>query len=90
MILTKHLREKMEEQGFETPDILHVLKRKRGLSVKREWRSEYETWHYRISGKDPEGSILTVVIAVPEVDEAKETPGELEERIMFITAFYQK
>jgi hypothetical protein len=69
---------------------LHVLKRKRGLSVKREWRPEYETWHYRISGKDPEGSILTVVIAVPEVDKAIETSGELEDRIMVITAFYQR
>lgn len=69
------------------PDILHVLRRRKGLSVKREWRPDYETWHYRISGKDPEGSILTVVIA--EADEEKESPGGLEDRIMVITAFYQ-
>jgi hypothetical protein len=80
----------MERRNFGTPDILHVLRRRKGLNVKREWRPEYESWHYRISGKDPEGSILTVVISIPEADEAKQAPGELEDRIIVITAFYQK
>lgn len=84
VILSGHIREEMEEENFGTPDILHVLKRRKGLNVKREWHPEYEAWRYRVSGNDPEGLILTVVVAVPEEDQ-----GLPEDRIMIITAFYK-
>jgi hypothetical protein len=74
----------MGEENFGMPDILYVLRRKRGLNVKRQWHPDYEMWHYRLSGKGPDGSVLTVVIAVPEEDQ-----GLPEDRIIVITAFYK-
>jgi hypothetical protein len=76
----------MEELDIQTSDILHLFKRRRALNVKREWHPEYETWHYRISGKDPEGSILTVVVAILEADNSKEGL----DKVIIITVFYQR
>ncbi|MCY4139875.1 MAG: DUF4258 domain-containing protein [Rhodobacteraceae bacterium] len=68
---TKHARERMAENGIALPAIRTVLRRGRLIHAETDIRTGLEK--YRISGRDPDGRPLEVVVNLEETDQGRVT-----------------
>ncbi len=74
--ITEHAKERMAERRIELPAIRYVLRHGKPVRVETDIRSGLEK--HRITGRDPDGRLLEVVVNLEETDQG---------RVTVITAF---
>lgn len=65
LVLTQHARTRMMERRFTTDDILHVLQHGTVDPIP-SWNDRGGTWTYKVSYRDLDGDLLTVVVALDD------------------------
>jgi hypothetical protein len=67
LVLTDHVEQKMSERNFTIRDVINVLLNGR-LKKKRGFDEEYQEWKYSIVGRDIDGTKLSIVFTINELE----------------------
>ena len=69
IVWTDHARRRARERQFTAQDVLQVL-RHGSVGPSPEWDGQYQSWKYRIAGRDLDHVPLTLVLAIDESTQA--------------------
>lgn len=64
IIFSKYTKERMQERGYSTQDVEHILLR--GEITNKEFKDKTKSWAYTIKGDDleaDEGGVVTVIVS---------------------------
>ena len=64
IIFSKHTKKRMQERGYSTQDVEHILLR--GEITNKEFKDKTKSWAYTIKGDDleaDEGGVVTVIVS---------------------------